>query len=210
MSHYASTKAARRKRAVESFRVVSECLGPIEREMSLFAITRGQFSMLDVIVYCLDQVGPSRVSVWTFSLGAYDVACLAALRADQRITEGRLVVDYQAKTERPESLAAWRAAFGPLSVRYVVSHSKMVTIASVSGLRLLCRGSFNFNHNTRFEQLDLTEGGPEFDLVDSIEARLPVLDDSSTMADAYRGSQLDQAYSGSELKVFRGVKQWRR
>ena len=42
-----SSRSTRRKRAVESFGSAADCIGTIEKDMSLFAITRGQFSMLD-------------------------------------------------------------------------------------------------------------------------------------------------------------------
>ena len=48
----------RRKRVVESFENAATCIGPIEKEMSLFAITRGQFSMIDAIFHCLHAIGP--------------------------------------------------------------------------------------------------------------------------------------------------------
>jgi hypothetical protein len=32
---------------------------------SLFAITRGQFSMIDMIFPCLQEIGRAEVSVWT-------------------------------------------------------------------------------------------------------------------------------------------------
>lgn len=42
-----SAISARRKRAVESFKSATDCIGPLEPGISLFAITRGQFSMID-------------------------------------------------------------------------------------------------------------------------------------------------------------------
>jgi len=42
-----SSIAVRRKRAVESFKTAADCIGTIEEGAALFAITRGQFSMID-------------------------------------------------------------------------------------------------------------------------------------------------------------------
>jgi hypothetical protein len=42
-----SAASSRRKHAVESFGSAQDCIGRVEKNMSLFAITRGQFSMLD-------------------------------------------------------------------------------------------------------------------------------------------------------------------
>ena len=48
------------KRAVESFESAAATIGPIEKDMSLFAITRGQFSMLDAILHCLHGRGSGK------------------------------------------------------------------------------------------------------------------------------------------------------
>ena len=64
--------------------------------MSLFAITRGQFSMIDAIFHCLKEVGPASVSVWTWTIADYEVEAMAGLMARQEITAGRLVIDQSA------------------------------------------------------------------------------------------------------------------
>jgi hypothetical protein len=42
-------QSLKRNRAIEAFRSAGETIGPIEHGMSLFAVTRGQFSMIDMI-----------------------------------------------------------------------------------------------------------------------------------------------------------------
>jgi hypothetical protein len=55
----------RRERVVESFESAAATIGPIEPGMSLFARTRGQFSMIDATFHCLKETGPAATSVWT-------------------------------------------------------------------------------------------------------------------------------------------------
>ena len=76
----------RRKRVVESFENAASCIGQISREMSLFAITRGQFSMIDAIFHCLHETGPAEVSVWTWTIADYEVEAMAGLMVRQEIT----------------------------------------------------------------------------------------------------------------------------
>ena len=66
----------RRARAVESFKSAAECIGPIEPEMALFAITRGQFSMIDCILHTIDQLGLCHVAFWTWVIADYEVECV--------------------------------------------------------------------------------------------------------------------------------------
>ena len=66
----------------------------------------------------------------------------------------------------------------------------------------------NLNMNPRFEQFDLTEGGPDFDLVKEIEDELPVLPDDCSGADAYKASKVAGAFNPEQLSLFTGVKVW--
>jgi hypothetical protein len=94
-------------------------------------------------------------------------------------------------------------------VRYVINHAKIATVESETGLRFLLRGSMNLNFNPRFEQFDITEGGPEFDLVREIEDELPDLEDDCSGAEVYAGSQIDNAFKAEQLSLFGTMKTWK-
>jgi hypothetical protein len=57
-----SSKEGRAENAVQSFKNAAETIGECTPGMSLFAITRGQWSMIDAVLHVLDQVGPGRTS----------------------------------------------------------------------------------------------------------------------------------------------------
>lgn len=209
--------ASRRAAAEESFRTAGECIGEIARGMSVFAITRGQFSMIDVILYCLDRVGAGAgVSVWTWAIADYEVEVFERLLIDGRIGEGRLVVDYSAGRRNRELLDVWRDRFGEGAVKVCMNHAKIARIwgAGVSSrdggeFKLLARGSFNLNFNPRFEQFDLTEGGRDYDLVERIEMEIPVLPREHSKQDAKAASRVERSFSfgGDEaLNVFEAEK----
>jgi len=213
-----SAAATRRTRAAESFGNAAECIGAVEPGMSLFAITRGQWSMIDAILHVLDQVGAARLTIWTWTIAEYEVQVLQRLMLDSRLTGATLVIDQSVREKNLSRATAhdcsvgivrqWKDIFGPDSVRYVRCHAKIATIESASGLRVLCRGSMNLNFNPRFEQFDLTEGGPDFDLVREIEAELPILPDTCTKEDAHRATRTTEAFDASTLEMFSGVKVW--
>lgn len=203
----ASAIATRRKRAVESFQTAAQCIGKLEPGTSLFAITRGQFSMIDAIMACLDQSGPADVSLWTWTVAEYEIQCMDRLRTDNRVRTGTLIIDEGARHKNAGLIRQWQGTFGPRSVRYVVNHAKIATIES-NRFRLLLRGSMNLNFNPRFEQFDLTEGGADFDLVRQIESELPILPDTSTCAEAHAASKLRDAFTADQLSVFSGLKVW--
>ena len=192
--------------------MASTAIGPVVPGMALFAVTRGQWSMIDAILHVLDQVGPSAVSLWTWTVAEYEVQVLGRLRDDGRVTGGRLIIDAGARGKNAGIIRDWRAKFddapGVGSVRYVTNHSKIARVSSASGLRVLMRGSLNLNFNPRFEQFDITEGGPDFDLVKRIEDELPALPDDCSGQEVWRASKVGDAFEPAQLAMFGGLKVW--
>lgn len=202
-----SSPAARRKTARQSFQTAAECIGRLEPGAALFAVTRGQWSMIDAVLACLDQTGPAAVSLWTWTVAEYEVEVLEGMMKDRRITGGRLVIDYGARNKNAGIITNFQRSYGADSVRYVVNHAKIATIEN-DRWRLLLRGSMNLNFNPRFEQFDLTEGGPDFELVKEIENELPILPDNCAGADCYRASRVSEAFEPEQLDLFKGLKVW--
>jgi hypothetical protein len=147
-----------RKRVVESFRDAAEAIGPIEREMSVFSVTRGQWSMLDAILYCLRELGKVHISVWTWTIAEYEVEAFEGLLCRQEIEPGSvMVIDHSADRRNHVLIDRWRERFGEDTVRICRNHAKIARVWN-DDFRLLLRGSMNLNFNPRFEQFDLTEG----------------------------------------------------
>lgn len=204
----ASSVAGRRTRAVESFGCAASAIGKVEAGMSLFAVTRGQWSMIDAVLHVLDQVGPAKLSLWTWTVAEYEVQVLTRLRQDRRVTGGRLVIDAGARAKNAGIIAEWKSSFGAGSVRYVTNHAKIARIETASGLKFLLRGSMNLNFNPRFEQFDITEGGMDFDLVEEIEDDLPLLEDNCTGKQVWAASRVGEAFEPEQLALFNGMKVW--
>lgn len=194
--------SARRKRAKESFVSAAETIGRIEKGMALFAVTRGQWSMLDALLYCVDMLGAgAAVSIWTWTIAEYEVAQFERLLARRDLVAASLIIDMAADRKAPHLIRRWREAFGPDSVRVCRSHAKIARVWA-GDMRLLLRGSMNLNFNPRFEQFDLTEGGADYDLVERIEAELPVLHAPYTFAEVAAASKLRRAFTDDVLALF--------
>jgi hypothetical protein len=193
---------------VESFGCAADAIGPIESGMALFAITRGQWSMLDALLHVLDQVGRSKVSIWTWTVAAYEVEVLTRVRMDRRITDGLLVIDYGARAKNATIVGQWQKTFGLESVKHCRNHAKIATVESESGLRCLLRGSMNLNHNPRFEQFDLTEGGGDFDVIRRVEDDLPCLPNAATWLEVAQATKLPDAWEPGLLDFFQPATRW--
>lgn len=203
-----SRGASRRAFADQSFRSAAECIGPCVAGLSRFAITRGQWSMIDAILHVLDCVGKSRLTIWTWTVAEYEVQVLQRLMLDSRLSAGRLIIDHGARDKNSGIIKQWKDTFGPDSVRYVLNHAKIATIESETGLRFLLRGSMNLNFNARFENFDITEGGEDFDLVQEIEEELEILPDNCSGKDVFKASKVSKAFDAEQLEMFQGVKVW--
>lgn len=195
--------------AVESLKSAGDAIGEIKKDCHIFAITRGQWSMVDAILYCLSQVGRSKISIWTWTVADYEVQVINRLLLDDKVTAGTLIIDGGARIKNRDIIKKWRKHFGSESVRYVLNHAKMATIESESGLKLLLRGSMNLNFNPRFENFDLSEGGDAgFDLVKSIESELPFLPSNCSGEDIYKASKVSACFDAETLDFFKGRKRW--
>src|ERR1043166_8804923 len=110
--------ASRRRTAKESFGLASECIGECEAGMSLFAITRGQWSMIDAVLHVVDQVGPAHLSLWTWTLAEYEIEVLIRLHGGGHLLSGLLIVVAGARSKHAATIRAWQRAFwsrlGPL------------------------------------------------------------------------------------------------
>jgi hypothetical protein len=213
-----SSPVVRAARAVESFKTAAEAIGEITPGCSVFAITRGQFSMLDAVRHAIDQVGHAdSLSLWTWTIADYELLVFEQFMREGRIGRGRLIIDGDARIKNRHRadrarkdlalLNQWRASFGADSIRYVANHAKIATVEG-GGMRILLRGSMNLNFNPRFEQLDVSEGGPAFDLVREIEDELPTLPDSASRLEVFAATKCADAFGAETLDMFAGLKRW--
>jgi hypothetical protein len=201
-------KPGRRSRhAAECFQNAMSSLGTLAPGFSLFGLTRGQFSMIDLILACLDQIGPARLSLWTWCIAEYEVQCFTRLLIDRRITGALLVIDSQARTRNRALLKEWLLVHGPDSIKWVVNHAKLATLESAT-FKLLLRGSMNLNYNPRFEQFDVDEGHPGFDVIRKTEAQLPTLRFDHPNGEARIASGIDKAFTAERLLPFATLKTW--
>lgn len=200
--------SVRKRQAVEAFGHAADAIGPIEAGLSVFLLTRGQFSMLDMLQHVIQQIGPSSVSIWTWAIADYEVEAMAALMASSAIVSARLIVDRSAEQRSAPTIAAWRSRFGVEAVRVCKNHAKIARVWTAER-RVLLRGSMNLNFNPRFEQADVTEGGADFDLVESVEDSLPVLPVLASNVEADTASGLGKAFESSTLAMFSGTKAWK-
>jgi len=197
----------RRARAIETFGNAADAIGPITADTNVFLLTRGQFSMIDIVRHVLADLGPAAVSLWTWAIADYEVEVLGGLMADRNVTAARLILDRSAEHRNAPIVRHWRQQFGDDTVRVCKNHAKIARVWTPT-LRVLIRGSMNLNYNPRFEQADVTTNGADFDLITEIENALPILPPLCENAAADDATGLSRAFDFAQLEAFAGVKVW--
>lgn len=199
-----SSAIARRKmRAAETFASAAAAIGPIERGMYCFLLTRGQFSLIDIVHHVVNQLGPGcHASLWTWAISHYESESLGSLLVRGELASFRMIVDYSCAKREVGLLNRFRDQFGDDCIRVLKTHCKIVRLwqDGPEGLRILGHGSCNLNSNPRFEQVSITEGGPEFEVVAGVEAGLPVLPRVPSHDQVLQATGLGPAWSDADLQ----------
>lgn len=93
-----SSPAKRVELAKESFLSASDCIGELKKEMSLFAVTRGQFSMIDALLYVVSKIGKCDISIWTWTIADYEIQQFNLLKNEGLLNNALLIVDRSARS----------------------------------------------------------------------------------------------------------------
>lgn len=134
----------------------AQAIGRLEPGCEIFGLTKGQFSISDVIQHCLTETGPATVDIatWTAALG--DIKRAENMLRDGRITRIRFVVDPSFKSRKPEFCRALVQTFGDGCIRTINSHAKFAIIRN-ERWNLAIRTSMNLNPNPRLENFEISD-----------------------------------------------------
>lgn len=134
----------------------SECLGVLTPGVSICGLTKGQFSLLDLLRAVLAQTGPADVVVSTWATGIRDAENARLLLQRGQIRSFQLLTDRSFATRQPAYCAAVREIFGDAAIRATNTHAKFALIGN-DAWKVAIRSSMNLNKNPRFEQFDLDD-----------------------------------------------------
>jgi hypothetical protein len=134
----------------------------------IFGLTKGQFSLIDMIEAVLQRTGPARLSISTWTAAGTDVSTTLDLIASGRVTAARWLVDLTFTRRCPQLAARIRQAFGPEAIRVSKNHAKFTLIENGTW-RVVIRTSMNLNHNPRLEDFTVAH---DPDLADFLAAAL--------------------------------------
>ena len=135
---------------------VAEAVGPITPSCEIFGVTKGKWSLVDLIVNCLEATGPADVVISTWTAAGADIAFAFGLLRDGRIRTLRFVVDFSFPSRQPAYCAALRERFGDGAIAVSKNHAKFTLIRNeVWNLAVRC--SMNLNQNRRLESWEISD-----------------------------------------------------
>lgn len=133
-----------------------DALGLIEPGCEIFALTNGQFSMIDILEHILDATGPACVDLATWTAADGDLRRAHSFMLSGQIRELRMIVDPSFKTRKPEFCSTLTELFGDAAIRTIPLHGKFAAIRN-SNWRIAIRTSMNLNPNKRIESVEISD-----------------------------------------------------
>lgn len=135
---------------------VGEAVGAIDHGCEIYGLTKGQWSLIDLIEHCLSATGPADVVVSTWTAANADITFANALFKNGLLRSLRFLVDFSFPSRQPAYCAALREAFGDDAIRLTRNHAKFVLIVN-DEWSLVVRTSMNLNENRRLENFEISD-----------------------------------------------------
>jgi hypothetical protein len=132
------------------------CIGKLERGCRVIGITKGQFSLLDLIRACMKSTGPVNLVLSTWTTGIRDAENAGWLLERGELLSVEMLTDRSFQTRQPKYCRRVRQIFGDDSILVTRTHAKFALLWN-DEWSLVIRSSMNLNRNPRFEQFDIDD-----------------------------------------------------
>ena len=126
------------------------------KDCRIMGLTRGQFSLIDLIYNVLKKTGLAKVVCVTWSAGIKDVHNVKWMMDSSLIKEFTLLTDHSYKTRQKKYAASIEELFGLENIRTSEIHAKFVLISN-KDYKVVIRTSMNLNANKTCESFELDE-----------------------------------------------------
>lgn len=144
----------------------SLALSSFENGCRIMGLTRGEFSLIDLIYAILKKTGPAEVACVTWSAGIKDVHNVKWMVDSHLIEKFTLITDHSYKTRQSKYAASIEELFGIENIRTSEIHAKFILIKN-EAYNVTIRTSMNLNANKTCESFEIDEDKSIFDFYDS-------------------------------------------
>lgn len=137
----------------------ARCIGPIKKGCDVFGLTKGDFSMIDILRHIAKEIGPCRIDIGTWTAAAADIKQAFDMLNDKNILSMRWLVDRSFPARQEKYYHSLLEKFGRDSVRLARFHAKFILLEN-ENYTVAVRTSMNLNLNQRIEFFEISEGSP--------------------------------------------------
>jgi len=133
-----------------------------EKGCRIMGLTRGNFSLIDLMHAVLKKTGPAEVVSVTWSAGIKDVHNVKWMIDSSLIKKFTLVTDHSYKTRQRKYAHSIEELFGTKNIRTSEIHAKFLLVSN-EDFKVCIRTSMNLNANKTCESFELDENTEIFD-----------------------------------------------
>jgi hypothetical protein len=137
-------------------------LNSFSKDCRIMGITRGKFSLIDLIHSVLKITGAADVVCVTWSAGIKDAHQIEWMQKTRLIKSFQIVTDRSYETRQPKYAVAISDLFGQENIRVTDIHAKFVLISN-ENFRVCIRTSMNLNANKTCENFEIDENAEIFE-----------------------------------------------
>jgi hypothetical protein len=166
-------ESVRRENVTREFRhgdrgeSAKRCIGPITKGCDVFGMTKGDFSMIDILRHIAKEIGPCKIDIGTWTAASAEIAQAFTMLEDKNIQSMRWLVDRSFPARQGKYFASLLSKFGRDSVRLARFHAKFILLEN-DDYSVAVRTSMNLNMNKRIEFYEISEGSPISDYLRGI------------------------------------------
>lgn len=158
-----------------SVETAAECIGSLYKGCEIFCLTKGQFSLFDIVECVLAFTGPADVLISTWTAAGADTKRAKDFLVNGDIRSIRWVVDRSFLSRQPAYCMALKEEFGDC-IRTTRTHAKFIIVRN-ENWHFVIRTSMNLNSNPRIEDFEISEDKDFADFfqrfVDEVFAKIP-------------------------------------
>jgi phage terminase Nu1 subunit (DNA packaging protein) len=146
-------------------------IGRLTPGCEIWGLTKGQFSLPEILAAVLDQTGPAHVTTAAFTVAEDAIVKTRAIRDAGLLLSFRIILDRSIQSREREYTAMLLETFGAEAVRTTRNHAKWLVVRNAIW-SIVVSTSMNFGASPRLEQFCLSDDPQIADLLDGVAAEL--------------------------------------
>ena len=131
-------------------------IGPLKHGCEIFGLNCGQFSFINILEHCLNEIGPAHCVVATWTAAGADIKKAKTFCNRSELLSMKWLIPRSFKSRQPELCQILQDNFGAESIRTASSHAKFMLLYN-DEWNLVIRTSMNLNMNKRIEDFEISD-----------------------------------------------------